>query len=266
MWRTSNTYLFTAGNQQFTVGWDPEAGPNFLGYLANITTSVDFRDSSMARSQQDGLVVADTYLAGRSVALDIRIIDSDPVQRAARLRKIGELAASARVSDCEISWTEDDGSYRRVIGRLVTSPALTHEDGAPTKNVQLSFLCRQPLIEGQPFQLIQEPDTAFLADHVGNATANPKVTFFGPGTAFSLSWGSSVTTVVTTLLTGETITLDSFNKTCVKNGNQPAFAALTTASEFPLLTANSSTAMEFQVENGDSSSAVSVEWRPAWLF
>lgn len=266
MWRISNTYTITCNSRQYTVGWDPEAGPNFLGWLSNITSSVDFRNSQLERSQQDGLVTGDTYLAGRSVAIDIALIDSDKDQRAARLRKIGQLAADARVSDAVISWTEDDGSYRQVIGRLVASPALTHQEQSPAKGVQLSFLCRSPLMEGQVFQITAEPGETATAVNAGTATANPIIYIYGGGTAFDLTWGTNTTSLSLGLASGEYVVLDSFNRTVNKNGNQPAYAALSTTSEFPTLPAGSSTDFALTVTGSTGTPRAVIEFRPAWLF
>jgi phage-related protein len=268
VWRITNTYtLTTSSGYQATVGWDPEAGPNFLGYLSNITSSTDFRLSSMERAQQDGLITGNTYLAGRSVAIDLKIIDSDPVVRGARLREIGVLAAKARVEDVAIDWVEDDGSARRVIGRLAANPALQHEDQSPVKSVQLSFLCPDPHIQsGGVFQQEHAAGVSFDVDHIGNSTATPIIKIYGGGTSFLLQWETFNTEINTTLAAGEYITLDSFNRTITKSNGLPLFSALSTSSDFPILPANSATTMQLTVTGSSGTPKVRVEHRAKWLF
>lgn len=265
MYRLSNSYTITCANQQYSFGWD-ESQPNFIGYLSNITSSVDFRTNTLERSMQDGVVMSDTYLAGRSVAIDLVLLSSDEVVRGAQLRAIGRLAADSRVSDAVIEWVEDDGNYRRVVGRLVASPVIGHEQGAPTKQVQLSFLCRSPQIEGSLFQIEANAGETITAVNVGSSEAYPVITIFGGGTGFTLTWGSNTTQLDLSLNSDEYVTLDSFNKTVNKNGNQAAYAALSASSEFPALPSGSSTDFNLTVAGSSGTPKVRVEWRPAWLF
>jgi hypothetical protein len=274
VWRTSNTYrlIIPAVNEELVVGWDPDISSNWCAYIADVTSPPDIRASNTNRSAQDGAVQGDSYLGGRSVVFDLRILESDPVQRGAQIRKLARIMHALR-HDVLIRWTEDDGAEREVVARLVTHSGIQHEDQSPVKKVQLGFSCADPTIRSQRlWQRERDAATTFTVDNVGDWVSKPKVFMFGPATRFDLQWtneGVMKTTQITglTMTNGEYIELDSYLRTVRLNGGRNQYGRLTAGmDELPYLPANSTTTFTLLVTGGDSNSHVRVDWRHRWLI
>lgn len=282
---------FTVTNADGAVAvFNDPTDPNYVGMLTDITgfDMPDVRENADNLVQMDGGIHGDFFFGRRPMTMSARVL---AVSAADRNDKINDAlrAFAALRDDLEIKWTPDGGQEQFISARLQQPMRVT---GNWIKEFQVGLVAADfrkystdlasstvaadatAGVGGFGFPLafpinfgVANPTGQLLAENNGNVTTYPVFTITGPGSNPSIFNATTNQTIsfAYTLAAGETLVVDTLNRTVMLNGTTNRYSALdfTTTSWFGLVPGVNDLRLIYP--SYSTGAALQVQWRHAWL-
>lgn len=283
-------YVLT-GPDGTIAAFNDQADPNYVGMLTEITglDSPDLRESADDLVQMDGGIHGDFFHGRRPVTMTGLILNPpSAAERNVRMTKLAQ-AANALRGDATLAWTPS-GSVSQYLSLRKQQP--TRFTGGWQKQFQLALVAADPRIYsstlntqtvtastggaagGIGFDLGFDwnfgPATVtgqMFVENQGNAETFPVYTITGPGTnpvVYNARTGKNIV-LFTTLNAGETLVIDSLNRTVLFNGITSKYSAVDVLSTQWGGLVRGVNDIRIGFFSYTAPASLRVAWRHAWL-
>lgn len=239
----------------FRAVFNDPTDPDYVGVVTEVTglDSPDVRESADDLIQMDGGVHGNFYYGRRPVTISGMVLNpTSASDRNSRMTKL-RAASNAMRSDATLTWQVDEptgGTNTQFISVRRQQPLRI--GGAWQKDFQLSLVAADPCIYGATLYNLSVTSLGaaaagrayphgfptnygggaisgqLLVENRGNACSYPLLTLAGPGTnpvVYNLTTGG-VIPINYTLSTGDSMLVDTRNRTIVLNGTTSRYGSL----------------------------------------
>lgn len=261
-----NVKWTVTGPQGYRAVFNDPNDADYVGVLSEVSgfDAADVRESADDLVGLDGGIHGDFFRGRRPVTLSGLILN--PVSTYDRNLRMTRLqrACDALRKDATITWSPDGGLESFVSVRLQNGPRFT---GGWQKEFHVQMVAADPRI----YSTLR--DTAYVTTqsnitNVGTAVSYPILTIRGPGVnpVVSNMTNGGVLRFNRTLATGDTITIDTWNRTIVNGSNVNIYSSLDfLTSTWVGLESGVNDIRLAWTSGSTAASQVTVDWRHAWL-
>lgn len=271
--------------------WNDSTDPNYIGMLTDVTgfDSPEVRESADDLVQMDGGVHGDFYYGRRPITLSGMLINpASASERNIRQNKLSA-ASDAMRADAVLDWTPSGGV--RSFLRLRRQQPL-RVTGTWQKEFQLAMVAADPRIYSYALNSMEvtasaagaasgrgypegfnidygpsAPNGQLLVNNVGTTLTYPVLTVTGPGsnpTLSNLTTGQAIS-IRYTLAAGETLTIDTLNRTIILNGTVSRYGALDFLNTAWWGVVPGVNDIRLAFTSFSTGAKLRVDWRDAWL-
>lgn len=281
-------YTLTAPDGSIAV-FNDETSPDYVGFARwTGLDSPEVRESAYDLVQADGGVHNDFYLGRRPIVGSIEVLGSSTTDRNTKLTRL-IAASNAFRGDAELKWTPTGGVEQFVFVRRQQPLRI---EGNTLKSCSLPLVAADPRIYGTTLQssnvepagtasggLVFDMDfdlsfgdtpalASLLVSNAGTYETPPEIVITGPITnpvVTNVTAGKALNFTYT-LGAGETLTIDTYNRTIILNGTTNRFSALDIAdSDWWFLLPGTNNITLYADTYTTPGALLTLNWRNAWL-
>ena len=250
------------------VTFNDDTDRDFVGYVEEITglDGAEVRESYEQLVEEDGARHFAFYHGRRPVTITGPL--NPNVFGTAANRNITRLlrASNAMTADAVLRWTPTGGVPVEISARRTSPPRVS---GQRVKTYQVGLTAADPRIYATTPLVATQPlssgSASLVCANAGSASTSPLVTISGPFTNPTLTKGSLSMSLTSTMVAGQSVTIDFANRTIVNQAGASIYSVLnyTTSQWFDL--APGSSTIVATVTGATAATIINASWRSAWI-